>query len=370
MRAYHLLLLSRYASDGGRSRYTGGLWGAAFAGRRGPRGAFPRRHAAPTRRRGRDPHLLRRPSSPSPPVHSTNLLERLGTELKRRSAVVGIFSHRRAVLRLWGDLRAAQHDEWRVSAHRDRNETSLRKLFIHEAEEGTPAGLLYWVADTGRYPSSAPACTDCARPSTNTQVRRMVRQVEGTMAEENKDIAGVIALPPLIYLGPLVVGLVLHAVRPIAIVPRVLSRVLGVALIGSALAVGATAFAALRRADTPPDPREPTQAIVATGPYRFRACPQTSHLSPSRFDRSQDPLVPSTHDPASTSGHPTLRTRPRAVPEGEQPHEGGGRVLRRPPQPPMWSPLGRKRDLGAGGFVDTLLPAIQCTLRSPSSMQG
>ncbi len=86
----------------------------------------------------------------------------------------------------------------------------------------------------------------------------------------------------------------------------------------------------------------------------LRACPQTSHLSPSRFDRSQDPLVPSTHDPASTSGHPTLRTRPRAVPEGEQPHEGGGRVLRRPPQPPMWSPLGRKRDLGAGGFVDTL----------------
>jgi len=206
-------------------------------------------------------------------VHSTNLLERLGTELKRRSAVVGIFSHRRAVLRLWGDLRAAQHDEWRVSAHRDRNETSLRKLFIHEAEEGTPAGLLYWVADTGRYPSSAPACTDCARPSTNTQVRRMVRQVEGTMAEENKDIAGVIALPPLIYLGPLVVGLVLHAVRPIAIVPRVLSRVLGVALIGSALAVGATAFAALRRADTPPDPREPTQAIVATGPYRFTRNP-------------------------------------------------------------------------------------------------
>ena len=66
-------------------------------------------------------------------------------------------------------------------------------------------------------------------------------------------------------------------------------------------------------------------------------------------------MVPSTHDPASTSGHPTLRTRPRAVPEGEQPHEGGGRVLRRPPQPPMSSPLGRKRDLGAGGFVDTLL---------------
>jgi len=89
--------------------------------------------------------------------------------------------------------------------------------------------------------------------------------------------------------------------------------------------------------------------------------PQTSHLSPSRFDRSQDPLVPSTHDPASTSGHPMLRTRPRAVPEGEQPHEGDGRVLRRPPQPPMWSPLGRKRDLGAGGFVDTLLQMGCCT---------
>jgi len=100
----------------------------------------------------------------------------------------------------------------------------------------------------------------------------------------------------------------------------------------------------------------------------LRACPQTSHLSPSRFDRSQDPLVPSTHDPASTSGHPTLRTRPRAVPEGEQPHEGGGRVLRRPPQPPMWSPLGRKRDLGAGGFVDTLLATGRFGELDPNSV--
>ncbi len=93
------------------------------------------------------------------------------------------------------------------------------------------------------------------------------------MADEDKDTAGVIALPPLMYAGPLVVGLLINAARPIAVVPRGLSRVLGLALVGTALAVGATAFAALRHAGTPPDPGEPTTTIVAAGPYRFTRNP-------------------------------------------------------------------------------------------------
>ena len=50
-----------------------------------------------------------------PQIASTNSLERLNGEVKRRSNVVGIFPNDRAVIRLVGALMLEQNDEWAVS---------------------------------------------------------------------------------------------------------------------------------------------------------------------------------------------------------------------------------------------------------------
>ena len=48
-------------------------------------------------------------------IHSTNPLERLNKEIKRRTNVVGIFPNEPAIRRLIGALMLEQNDEWAVT---------------------------------------------------------------------------------------------------------------------------------------------------------------------------------------------------------------------------------------------------------------
>jgi len=75
-------------------------------------------------------------------IWSTNPLERVNKEIKRRTDVVGVFPNPQALLRLTGAVLVEIHDEWAVTDRRYLSEGSMKTITTTPTKEVAPTATL------------------------------------------------------------------------------------------------------------------------------------------------------------------------------------------------------------------------------------
>ena len=93
------------------------------------------------------------------------------------------------------------------------------------------------------------------------------------MSSDDQDKAGIVAPPPLIYLGALVFGLLLNRRFPATFLPSKITRTLGWPLLSGGVLLLAWFEWALRHAGTPASPYKPVSHVVTEGPFQYTRNP-------------------------------------------------------------------------------------------------
>jgi protein-S-isoprenylcysteine O-methyltransferase Ste14 len=79
--------------------------------------------------------------------------------------------------------------------------------------------------------------------------------------------------PPLVYLGSIALGLLVHLFWPVQVLPASFNVPIGIVLVLVAGTLFIAAVRTFRKANTPVPGNRPTTAIVRTGPYGFSRNP-------------------------------------------------------------------------------------------------
>lgn len=93
-------------------------------------------------------------------------------------------------------------------------------------------------------------------------------------AQPAADVANLgLIRPPLVYLGSIGLGLLLHFFWPVQFLPASISVPIGVMLVVGAVALFISSVRTFKKAGTPVPGNQPTTTIVRAGPYGFSRNP-------------------------------------------------------------------------------------------------
>ena len=90
---------------------------------------------------------------------------------------------------------------------------------------------------------------------------------------DNQDNPGINVPPPLIYLVPLVFGLLLNRRAHLPFLPRRVARGLGWPLLGSGVVLNGWFLLTIREADVPIRTDKPVPRLTTEGPFRYSRNP-------------------------------------------------------------------------------------------------